>query len=238
MLPWHIHIFLSNKRQVINIVMLWTTVGDVISNWYWSNKRKLRLFRCHELQKTGCTFVRCLSDVRMVSGYRSIAISAALQPHLSTLPSIHTRLPLSELQSAGIGRCDGSPEKISMSNGNKKNYVKEKKDNRENASSLAGSKNILATCESSVTTLADFDLFILFVLRDFVCILQPLLTVLLLLTATLPVFCTVNDPLSKHKEQFSWSFAQESITTYVLAVSPLQDSYLVNLPISFGSTEC
>lgn len=85
----------------------------------------------------------------------------------------------------------------------KKNYVRgEKKDNIENASSLAGSKNIPATCESSVTTLADFDLFILFVLRDFVCILQPLLTGLLLLTATLPVFCTINDPLSKHKEQF------------------------------------
>lgn len=63
-----------------------------------------------------------------------------------------------------------------------------KKDNIENASSLAVSKNIPATCESSVTTLADFDLFILFVLRDFVCILQPLLTVLLLLTSTLPVF--------------------------------------------------
>ena len=88
-----------------------------------------------------------------------------------------------------------------------------KKDNRENASSLAGSKNIPATCESSVTTLADCDLFILFVLRDFVCILQLLLTVLLLLTATLPVFCTMKDPLSKHKEQFSWSFTQESITT-------------------------
>lgn len=113
-----------------------------------------------------------------------------------------------------------------------------KKDNIGNASSLAGSKNIPATCESSVTTLADFDLFILFVLRDFVCIFQPLLTVLLLLTATLPVFCTINDPLSKHKEQFGWIFTQESITTYVLAVSSLQDSYPVNLPISFGSTDC
>lgn len=95
-----------------------------------------------------------------------------------------------------------------------------KKDNIENASSLAGSKNIPAICESSVTTLADFDLYILFVLRDFVRILQPLLTVLLLLTATLPVFCTMNDPLSKHKEQFGWSFTQESITIYVLADIP------------------
>jgi len=117
-----------------------------------------------------------LSDVRLGSGYRSIAISAALQPHLSSLPSIQTRVPLSELQSAGIGRCDGSPKKISMSNENKKNYVRKKEDNIENASSLAGSNNIPATCESSVATLADFDLFILFVLRDFVCILQPLLT--------------------------------------------------------------
>jgi hypothetical protein len=106
----------------------------------------------------------------MGSGYRSIAVSAALQIHLSSIPSIHTRLPLSELQSAGIGRCDGSPEKISMSNENKKIYVR-KKDNIEDASSLAVSKNIPATCESSVTTLAEFDLFILFVLRDFVCIL-------------------------------------------------------------------
>jgi hypothetical protein len=77
-----------------------------------------------------------------------------------------------------------------------------KKDNIEDASSLAGSKNIAATCESSVTTLAEFNLFISFVLRDFACILQPLLTVLLLFTATPPVLCTVNDPLSKLKEQF------------------------------------
>lgn len=85
----------------------------------------------------------------------------------------------------------------------KKKLCEEKKDNIENASSLAGSKNIPATCESSVTTLADFDLFILFILREFVCILQPLLTVLLLLTVTLPVLCTMNDLLSEHKEQFS-----------------------------------
>lgn len=119
-----------------------------------------------------------------------------------------------------------------------KKLCEEKKDNIENASSLEGSKNLPATFESSVTTLADFDLFILFVWRDFVCILQPLLTVLLLLTSTLPVFCTMNDPLSKHKEQFGWSFTQESITSHVLVGSSLQDSYLINLPISFGSTEC
>jgi len=43
----------------------------------------------------------------------------------------------------------------------KKNYVR-KKDNIEDASSLACSKNIPATCESSVATLAEFDLFYLF----------------------------------------------------------------------------
>jgi len=61
-----------------------------------------------------------------------------------------------------------------------KKLCEKKQDNIENASFLAGSKNIPATCESSVTTLADFDLFISFVLRDFVRIIQPLLTGLLL----------------------------------------------------------
>jgi hypothetical protein len=64
------------------------------------------------------------------------------------------------------------------------------------------------------------------------------LTVLLLFTATPPVLCTVNDPLSKLKEQFGWSFTLESITTYLLAGSSLQVSYLIYSPISFGSTEC
>jgi hypothetical protein len=67
---------------------------------------------------------------------------------------------LSELQSAGIGRCDGSPEKISMSKREQKNYVR-KKHNIENESSLVGSENHQTTCESSVTALADFDLRIL-----------------------------------------------------------------------------
>jgi len=208
----------------------------VISNWYWSNRRELRRFGCHELQTTGCTFVRCLSDVRLGSGYRSIAISAALQTHLSSIPSIHTRLPLSELQSAGIGRCDGSPEKISMSNENKKKLREEKRQYRRCVFSCVFQKHSsnlwIFCCHSSWIWL------ILFVLRDFVCILQPLLTVLLLLTATLPVLCTVNDPLSKHKEQFRWSFTLESITTYVLAGSSLQVSYSIHPPISFGSTEC
>lgn len=60
--------------------------------------------------------VRCPTGLRLPVNCHICSTSTP-----SLLPSVYTtRLPLSELQSAGIGRCDGSPEKISMSNENKK----------------------------------------------------------------------------------------------------------------------
>jgi hypothetical protein len=166
--------------------MLQTTAGDVISKWHCSNEQKLQRLHCHELQTTRCTFVRCLSDLRLGSGSRSIVISTAIQPHLSPY-GLYT--PASLYQSFSLRVLDvvmDHQQNIHVKR--EKKIMRGKKTIEKMRLLLLFPQNIPATFESSLTTPADFNLFILFVLRDFVCILQALLTVLLLVTSTLPVF--------------------------------------------------